>query len=602
MEVKFSQFRFDMERQVLYNNDGIVPLKRNQTALLNFFLSEPEHIHSKESILDTVWQNKVVSEQVVFQTISQLRNILGEDAIKTFSKQGYKWQLPLIVKEQDVLQAVTSDSKRNSRSAMPVGLIVAALALGLLIFIILGLTAAQENNPKLAFHPLGEQGSKLQPQSEFNRILVNALADEDFELATTVNSALTTRQAFATPKLAWTKAELDKNDWLIWGETFKGKQGTYARYGLAKENLKWTGYVYGKDMKEVTHNFKNKLAQLKKVGLFSLANKTLDITTLSTMRQKSLHDPDILLMLAEHHIDIDHLDVALTYLHKLLNQDQTYAVRPYQALAQWQIGRIYKMREQHEQANNSLFAMSEILADTPLWPLIYHNIKTQAWLAYAQNDTQLMFNTLDKGLEVGKQQADPLSLFDLHILYATLAEKVSANDKKYQHLNLAQALYLQHDLEQSNQAVIYYHFALFTKDNKVAVPYLEKVLALPRSAQNYWVQDQATEILVEHYLDNKNYDAAHLVVKTQPIRPKQMVLKARIWHHQQQLDSARQLLDQAFEQARLEYDVTTGLQAALLLYQLTPTQPQLRAEYLAYMQSNADQAWLTRHQAELSQK
>jgi len=601
MEVKFSQFRFDMERLVLRDESEIIHLKRNQAAMLHFFLSEPEHIHSKDAILDKVWQNKVVSEQVVFQTISQLRNIFGENAIKTFSKQGYKWQLPLIVQEQNVNHSANRQApQEHVNSVFPVALVAVILALGLLIFIIMGLMSTEEATPKLALHPLVVEENEL--GSEFNAILSSAINQDNFELGSAADSALTTRQAFATPKLAKSKTNLDKEDWLIWGETFQAQQGIFARYGLSKGELHWKGYVYGKDTKQLSKNLSNKLAELERLGLFALPNKETDIATLSTMSKASDNAPDVLLRMAKHYIHIDHLDVALTYLHKILNQHQGFEFRPYQALAQWQIGKIYKMREQHEQANNSLFAMSEILADTPLWPLTYHNIKTQAWLAYAQNNTELVFETLDKGLKVGKDQADPLSLFDLHILYATLAEKVNDNVKKYHHLNLAQALFLQHNLEESNQAVIYYHFALFTDDNKIAIPYLEKVMAQPRSGQNYWVQDQAAEMLVEHYLDNKDYDAAHRIVKTQPVQPKHMVLKAKIWHHQQQPDSARKLLDKAFDQARLEYDVTTGLQAALLLYQLSPSQPQLRAEYLAYMQSNADKTWLIQHQAELSQK
>ena len=70
---------------------------------------EPEKIHSKEAIMDSVWQDKVVSEQAVFQNISHLRILFGNHAIKTFSKRGYQWQLnaeintdPLSSPENDI--------------------------------------------------------------------------------------------------------------------------------------------------------------------------------------------------------------------------------------------------------------------------------------------------------------------------------------------------------------------------------------------------------------------------------------------------------------------------------------------------------------------
>ncbi|MCW9015742.1 MAG: winged helix-turn-helix domain-containing protein, partial [Kangiellaceae bacterium] len=80
-EVKFESYRFNREQLILYKDNELIPLKRNQALLLDFFLSSPESIHSKDDILDNVWRDKVVSEQVVFQTISQLRSIFGDKAI-----------------------------------------------------------------------------------------------------------------------------------------------------------------------------------------------------------------------------------------------------------------------------------------------------------------------------------------------------------------------------------------------------------------------------------------------------------------------------------------------------------------------------------------
>ena len=93
MDVKFSEYRFLRDQLILYKHDKIIPLKRNQALLLDFFIANPDGIHSKDAIMDAVWQDKVVSEQVVFQTISQLRSIVGPNAIKTFSKKGYKWEI-----------------------------------------------------------------------------------------------------------------------------------------------------------------------------------------------------------------------------------------------------------------------------------------------------------------------------------------------------------------------------------------------------------------------------------------------------------------------------------------------------------------------------
>ena len=95
MEVKFAEYRFLRDQLILYKHDEIVPLKHTQALLLDYFLAQPSGIHSKDAIMSSVWKDKVVSEQVVFQTISQLRAILGSNAIKTFSKKGYQWQIAI---------------------------------------------------------------------------------------------------------------------------------------------------------------------------------------------------------------------------------------------------------------------------------------------------------------------------------------------------------------------------------------------------------------------------------------------------------------------------------------------------------------------------
>jgi DNA-binding winged helix-turn-helix (wHTH) protein len=38
---------------------------------------------------------KSVANQSIFQNISNLKTIFGDDAITTHSKKGYQWQIPL---------------------------------------------------------------------------------------------------------------------------------------------------------------------------------------------------------------------------------------------------------------------------------------------------------------------------------------------------------------------------------------------------------------------------------------------------------------------------------------------------------------------------
>lgn len=54
---------------------------------------------NKQTILDDVWGDSVVAEQVVFQSINELRQLFqNEDVIKTIPKQGYVW-LPAVTEK-----------------------------------------------------------------------------------------------------------------------------------------------------------------------------------------------------------------------------------------------------------------------------------------------------------------------------------------------------------------------------------------------------------------------------------------------------------------------------------------------------------------------
>ncbi|WP_281556904.1 winged helix-turn-helix domain-containing protein [Thalassomonas sp. RHCl1] len=601
MEVKFADYRFLPEQQLLYKHDQLIPLKTNQARLLDFFLSDPQGIHSKDAIMDTVWQGKVVSEQVVFQTISQLRAILGDKAILTFSKKGYQWQLPIQADsaQESVAEAETAGLKGWGKGHK-FALFSLAISLCLLAVLFFINSWQSTGNNEVSFHVLYSENNAETSRAQFNDIASRALEQNRAFLSDKMPSNTSVRQAFAAPKLIWQQANLAADSWLIWGDTYSSEKGIFVHFGLARDNTRWQGYLFADDPRELTQKLALRLEQLQAMGLFSLTNKALDINSLILMQQIAPDDPDLLLLLAKHYIGVQHLDVALTYLQRLSAQDSSYAFSPYRANAQWLTGKIYKMRSQHLQAANSLDSMSAILAETPLWPLSFHNIQTKAWLAYEQTDYNAMLKTLEQGIALGRKQADALTLFELHIMYSILAEKSGDDHKKYLHLNEAQALLLKHKLDDSNLAVVYYHFALFTEDNTKAIPYLERILTLPRSAQNYWVQDHAFEMLVNHHIEQQNFAAAHSLFTDHAERPKTLVLKAKLFQAQEKSGEAKPLLEKAFELARLAYDIGTGIEAALMLYQVSSAEPKLRAEYLAYLESNAKPDWLKRHNAILA--
>ena len=93
MRYRFNNFEFDSTSLVLKKNGQTLAIRHNEAKVLKLLIEHSDNVFSKEDILSHVWQDKVVSEQAVFQNISHLRSLFGNQAIKTFSKRGYQWQL-----------------------------------------------------------------------------------------------------------------------------------------------------------------------------------------------------------------------------------------------------------------------------------------------------------------------------------------------------------------------------------------------------------------------------------------------------------------------------------------------------------------------------
>ena len=73
MRYIFQNFEFDSTSLVLKKDNQALAIRHHEAKVLQFLLEHSDNVFSKEEILSHVWQDKVVSEQAVFQSISNLR-------------------------------------------------------------------------------------------------------------------------------------------------------------------------------------------------------------------------------------------------------------------------------------------------------------------------------------------------------------------------------------------------------------------------------------------------------------------------------------------------------------------------------------------------
>lgn len=103
MQYQTLDFTLDANSLTVTKDNGeVIKLRPKTCQLLAVLLSKANTPVSKEQMLQEVWGDSVVAEQVVFQSINEIRKLFPEqEVIKTIPKQGYVWS-PEVTAVSDV--------------------------------------------------------------------------------------------------------------------------------------------------------------------------------------------------------------------------------------------------------------------------------------------------------------------------------------------------------------------------------------------------------------------------------------------------------------------------------------------------------------------
>ncbi|NUZ11615.1 winged helix-turn-helix domain-containing protein [Pseudoalteromonas sp. McH1-7] len=96
----FLHFRFDPMTLCLYRDAVQVPLRPKVAQLLAYFLTHPNQVVARETLLSSLWQHGEFRETALTQSITELRQALSDSPqnptfIKTIPQQGYLWICPV---------------------------------------------------------------------------------------------------------------------------------------------------------------------------------------------------------------------------------------------------------------------------------------------------------------------------------------------------------------------------------------------------------------------------------------------------------------------------------------------------------------------------
>jgi DNA-binding winged helix-turn-helix (wHTH) protein/tetratricopeptide (TPR) repeat protein len=93
---RFGRFELYPSERLLKENGCPVQVQPKVFDALLLLVSRARHLVSKQELMQKLWPDVHVSERNLTNTIVNLRRILGREAVRTVSKHGYRFELPLI--------------------------------------------------------------------------------------------------------------------------------------------------------------------------------------------------------------------------------------------------------------------------------------------------------------------------------------------------------------------------------------------------------------------------------------------------------------------------------------------------------------------------
>jgi DNA-binding winged helix-turn-helix (wHTH) protein len=99
---EFGEFRLDAHKRVLLKKGELVHLTHRVFEVLLVLIQNRERVLDKDELMKRVWEDTIVEEANLKNSISTLRKALGDERgashyIQTLPKRGYKFIAPVIV-------------------------------------------------------------------------------------------------------------------------------------------------------------------------------------------------------------------------------------------------------------------------------------------------------------------------------------------------------------------------------------------------------------------------------------------------------------------------------------------------------------------------
>ena len=117
----FPPFRLDVANEQLWRGSTLIPLRPRAFEVLLYLARNAQRLVTKRELLENIWTDTVVSDELLRGYIRELRETLGDDArkpryIETVPARGYRFYFALnsrLLPRQPVLVKKPQRQKRS---------------------------------------------------------------------------------------------------------------------------------------------------------------------------------------------------------------------------------------------------------------------------------------------------------------------------------------------------------------------------------------------------------------------------------------------------------------------------------------------------------
>ena len=420
--IKFDDFVFNECSKTLYKDNNLVELTETQLRLFLLFLSNPEVIFSKEDILEELWRDKNVTEQVVFQTISQLRALLGSRSIMTFPKRGYQWQYKLsnmANEEQDEQHDPSLDVTLSKIPASKKSSLISLIIIAILICIFFILykpkaelkpqILAQEKQLFIPFSPIkNDKEISAEQIKKLNDYIAQALSKKGV-LNKVID--LNSNQFFTSPFLSLNARANHINDVMLSGFLRKikasGDNLYYLEYQIQGNYRNWRSFILAEDIDSLSEGFLKQISYITSSRYFKLTSNAHTTAELLLLNEKYPNDLAISEHLVRRLIIEQSYDRASAVLKQLTTLSLFTNNRIYEGISALLKGQLLTHHAQIKQARQSLLEAEIIFENIENLALQSSANQSLAKLAAKKGDFEAIKEHLDKSALLARNENRP---------------------------------------------------------------------------------------------------------------------------------------------------------------------------------------------------